>query len=328
MPKVTNAEREAQIDAAVREVRSKQATIKGAARTYGIPYTTLHDRLNGNSHPATRKVKHELPPQALQPIVADGLREDPEGNEIPVFVRDYRHQSEHRIYPIGDLHIGAKSFAEHALDEWFAYILGAENTSVLNTGDNTNCALKDSVSDVYQERLSVGDARRLQTQKFRPLAAEDLLDAIIDGNHELRVYRSTGDSPNAAVAEALGVNYAMSACIVRYLVGDQSYDCYLRHGKGGGGTYGAAVNNLAKQEAIIDADLYVSGHTHTQVAFPKNVFVPNGQGGFRRKKRLFVCSGSFLSYEDYAAEAGYAPAHIGAPRIYLSGERHDLHASV
>ncbi len=327
MPKVNAPEREAAIQAAAEAVKAGGA-IKVAAREHGVPYTTLHDRINGKTKPVERAVKHELPPQALQPIVADGLRETPEGNEIPVFIRDYRDQASHRIYPIGDLHIGAKSFAEPALDEWFDYILGAQHTSMLNTGDNTNCALKDSVSDVYQERLTVQEARRLQTRKFAPLADAGLIDAIIDGNHEMRVYRHTGDSPNAQVADALGLNYAMSACIVRYLVGDQSYDCYLRHGKGGGGTYGAAVNNLAKQEAIIDADFYVSGHTHTQVAFPKNVFVPNGNGGFRRKKRLFVCSGSFLSYEDYAAEAGYAPAHIGAPRIYLDGARHDLHASV
>lgn len=91
---------------------------------------------------------------------------------------------------------------------------------------------------------------------------------------------------------------------------------------------GAAVNRLERQERIIDADCYVSGHTHTQVCFPKNVFVPQSDGTYRRKKRLFVCSGSFLLYEPYAARAGYAPAHIGAPRIFFDGRRHDLHASV
>ena len=91
---------------------------------------------------------------------------------------------------------------------------------------------------------------------------------------------------------------------------------------------GAAVNRLEKQERIIDADIYVSGHTHTQVCFPKNIFVPNDQGGYSRRKRLFVCSGSFLAYEDYAATAGFPPAHIGAPRIFLGGERWDVHGSV
>lgn len=323
MPKVTNEKREAALSRASDRVKRGQS-IKAAAEAENVPYSTLRGRLKLGQHAV-----HELPPEKDAPVVKDGLREfGTDGSEVPVFVRDYSDQPHHRPYPIGDLHIGSPSFAERACDQWFSYILNEPNVSLLNTGDNTNCAISSSVSDEYSEKLTVGQARKVQTDLFRPLAEQDKIDAIVDGNHERRVWRTVGDSPNAAVAEALGINYTMAACIVRYIVGDQSYDVYLRHGKGGGGTYGAAVNRLEKQERIIDADIYVSGHTHTQVAFPKNVFVPNGRGGFRRKKRLFVCSGSFLLYEDYAADAGYAPAHIGAPRIYLDGRRHDIHASV
>lgn len=292
-----------------------------ACTKLGLARQTLNSRLERG------ELIEQPQPQAT--IVHDGLREIPDDEaEIPVFIRDYSSQADHHFYPIGDLHIGAPAHAGSALDEWLNYLLATSGTSMLNTGDNTNCALTTSVSDTYAEKLTVGQARRLQTELFRPLADADIIDAMIDGNHEERVWRATGDSPNAAVAEALGLNYSRSACVVRYLVGDQSYDVYLRHGTGGGATMGAAVNRLERQERIIDADIYVSGHTHTQVAFPKNVFVPDEGGGFRRKKRLFVCSGSFVGYEDYAAKAGFAPAHIGAPRVYLSGRRHDMHASV
>lgn len=323
MPTPTSPEREAAFARAKQRVEDGES-ITAAARAEGVARSTLSERLSGTGKPffpLTRK--------PVRTFNADGLTEEPdEEAEIPVFVRDYSDSPHHRPYPIGDLHIGAPQFASKALDQWLTYLLETPNVSMLNTGDNTNCALTTSVSDTYAEKLTVGQARRLQTAKFRPLAEADKIDAIIDGNHELRVYRATGDSPNAAVAETLGVNYTSAACIVRYLVGDESYDVYLRHGKGGGSTMGAAVNRLEKQERIIDADVYVSGHTHTQVAFPKNRFVPNGKGGFRRKKSLFVCSGSFLAYEDYAAEAGYAPAHIGAPRIFLDGRTHDVHVSV
>jgi len=278
MPKYADPAREARFAQAIEAINRGQ-TIQGAAKEYGLPYTTLHGRLRGTKTP-----RYEIPAGKVH-AAEDGLREfSSEEGEIPVFIRDYSDQELHRPYPLGDLHIGAPEFQEDALDEWFQYLLDTPNTSLLNTGDNTNCALTTSVSDTYKEKLTVQEARQKQTEKFRPLAEANKIDAIIDGNHEMRVYRSTGDSPNSAVADALNLNYSMAACVVRYLVGDQSYDVFLRHGTGGGGTMGAAVNRLQKQEQIIDADIYVSGHTHTQVAFPKNRFVPDGRGGFCRRK--------------------------------------------
>ena len=312
------SKRDGEVERALEMLRSGQAdSVTEAATECGAPRTTVRDRWHRE--------------QTGIPHVADSLVEipdEPTGGEIPVFERDYSHLSDLHVYPLGDLHIGSPGFAEAAFDEWVSYLCETDGVSMLGTGDFLNCALSSSVSDEYSEKLPVREARRLFSQKIRPLADADKLDCIIDGNHEMRVWRSTGDSPTAAVADALGVHYSMAAVVIRYLVGDQTYNVYLRHGTGGGSTMGAAVNRLEKQERIIDADVYVSGHTHSQVAFPKNIFVPNGNGGFKRKKRLFVCSGSFLAYEDYAATAGFPPAHIGAPRIYLGGEHHDMHASV
>lgn len=257
----------------------------------------------------------------------DRLTQDPDDGPLLVIHRDYSHLEHLHMYPLGDIHYGSPECAEDALDEWLQYLVDTEGVSMLNTGDNFNAALRDSVSDVYTERYTLGEAREILTTKFEPIAEEDKFDGIIDGNHEWRAIRLTGDSPNAAMARTLDVAYSPSALCVVYHVGDQEYTCYLRHGRGGGATMGAAVNQLERQERIIDADVYVSGHTHTQVAFPKNTFVRSGDE-IVRKKRMFVCSGSFLGYEVYAAIAGYAPAHIGAPRVFMDGRKHDIHASV
>lgn len=275
----------------------------------------------------TLNYRLEHAPPAL--VEHDNLNEVPtDTREIPVFTRDYSSQAKHTVYPVGDLHMGAKEHAAERLDEWLDYIAKTRYTSVLNTGDNFNCAIPGSVSDSHTEKLTVGEARKIGKQKFKRLSDLDKLDLLADGNHEWRVYRATGDSPNSAIADDLGVNYTRSICIVRYLVGDEEYDVFFRHGTGGGKKLGASVNNLQDQENIIDADIYVSGHTHTQVAFPKDIFVKGDDGEYTRKKRLFVCSASFLAYEEYAANAGFVPAHIGAPRIFLDGRRRDMHASV
>lgn len=259
----------------------------------------------------------------------DRLVNTPDGglDVIPVVHRDYSSLECLHMYPLGDIHLGSPNCAEPVLDEWLQYIVDTDGTSLLNTGDNLNSALRDSVSDVYEEQYTVQVARQNLTEKFRPVAEAEKLDAIIDGNHEWRILRAVGDSPNSAVADALGVAYSPAALYVVYHVGDQEYGVYLRHGNGGGTTMGAAVNRLEKQERIVDADVYISGHTHTQVAFPKETFTRVGDRMVRRK-RMFVSSGSFLGYEDYAKIAGYPPAHIGAPRVFLDGRKHDVHASV
>jgi hypothetical protein len=289
------------------------STLRAAAAKVGVHRDTLRYRLT-----------EPQPEQVSLPDI-------PDPDEVPVFVRDYTDRAKHTIYPIGDLHIGSPQHAGKALASWLDYLDQTDGVSMLNTGDNTNCALKTSVSDIHAERLTVRDARERQTKLFRPLAEQGKIDAIIDGNHEMRVYNATGDSPNAAVADALGINYTMAACVVRYLVGDQSYDLYLRHGTGGGGKLGAQVNRLHDPDKIIDADIYVSGHTHTQHASVTDTFRITGtrkRPKVERRKQLFVCSGSFVGYEDYAASAGYVPSHIGAPRVFLDGRRKDAHASV
>src|SRR4051812_21474827 len=63
--------------------------------------------------------------QHAPPVIEtpDDLLETPTDTaEIPVFVRDYSSQPKHLLYPIGDLHIGAKEHAGDRLDEWLKFI--------------------------------------------------------------------------------------------------------------------------------------------------------------------------------------------------------------
>jgi len=294
-------------------------SVNEVARTFGVARSTAQDWVRKNLSLSVRGEQfHEARLVNVPGNTIDG---------IPVVHRDYSDLDCLHMLPLGDIHLGSPNCAEPVLDEWLQYIVDTDGTSLLNTGDNLNCAIASSVSDTYAEEYTVQVARQKLTDKFRPVAEAGKLDAIVDGNHEWRILRAIGDSPNSAVADALGVAYSPAALYVVYHVGDQEYGVYLRHGNGGGATMGAAVNRLEKQERIVDADVYISGHTHTQVAFPKETFVRDGERMVRRK-RLFVSSGSFLGYEDYAKIAGYPPAHIGAPRIFLDGRKHDAHASV
>jgi hypothetical protein len=97
----------------------------------------------------------------------------------------------------------------------------------------------------------------------------------------------------------------------------------MRHGTGNG----QSLAQLSKSGSVIRADIYVTGHTHRQAVTADDFFVRSG-GRVKREKRYFVSSGSFLGYERYAAERGYPPSRLGAPRIFLDGSRWDVHVSI
>jgi hypothetical protein len=125
------------------------------------------------------------------------------------------------------------------------------------------------------------------------------------------------------VSDSLGVPYIEASALVVYRVGVMEYEVFLRHGTGNG----QSLATLAKSGNVIRADLYITGHVHRQAVMAEDFFVRSG-GGVKREKRYFVSSGSFLGYERYAAQRGYAPGRIGAPRIFLDGSRFDVHVSL
>ena len=288
------------------------------AKQFGVARSTLQNWLKSRTE--QNFVGVEPPPPSEEP--------DEHFVEIPVFYRDYSHLEHLYVYPLGDVHVGSDAHARDRWVEWLAYLEGQDDVSLLNTGDNLNCALKNSKSESYDESLTVLRAREQFSDDITKLAEQDKIDILFKGNHEDRVYRATGDCPIAAVAREHGLNYGDTAAMLLYRVGDVVYDVFVKHGTGGG-QVGARANRLLRQADAIAADVYVSGHTHSQLCFPADVFeVNHALGKVQRRRRLFISSGSFLNYEGYAAKAGYPPQKIGAPRIRLDGTRKDAHASI
>jgi hypothetical protein len=246
--------------------------------------------------------------------------------EIPVFHRKYDLDCLN-VYPLGDVHLGSEAHDSNRWEEWLHFLYGRDDVSLLGTGDYLNSALKTSVSETYDEVMNVGKAKRKLRSQLAPLANQDKIDLLMPGNHEARIYKAVGDCPIEDVADALGTNYAQHAAVVIYEVGEVSYVFYIRHGTGGGGV-GARANRLQKQSQVVLADVYVSGHTHSSLAFPDEIFDVDfkDQKVFRRR-RYYVSSGSFLRYEGYAASSSFNPTKIGAPRIFLDGTRKDIHVS-
>lgn len=291
---------------AVAEIDSG-ASIRSVARKIGVNESSLRRRYHRRGAGV---------PDALQSSVAD-----PE--EIPVIVRDYSSQPHHYVYPLGDLHKGSGKHQGRRWREWLAYLCDEPDRSLLNTGDNFNSAIIGSKSDVYDETMRVGEAKRELREELRPLAEQNRVDLMMPGNHEDRITRAVGDCPVWDVAEFLDIPYVRASALVVYLVGDVQYELYVRHGTGNG----QSLATLQKSALTISADVYVTGHTHRQAVTADDYFYRDGNVCTRRH-RYFVNSGSFIGLENYAAQRGYAPTRIGAPRIFFDGRRHDVHVSL
>lgn len=264
----------------------------------------------------------EVLPGLLRPVVSV-VEDDPGFVEIPVIRRDYSHLSELKTYPLGDVHIGSPAHHQAKWLDWLAYISKGEGTSFLGTGDFLNSALKTSVSDSYEEVLTVGAAKRQLISQLEPL--RDRIDILIPGNHEDRIWKAVGDCPIEDAADRLGAPYARASALLIYTVGDQEYKVYVRHGTGNG----QSPTTLLKSAAVIHADLYVTGHTHRQGCILEDVFVHDDvTDRIGRQPRRFLSSGSFLWYERYCATRGYQPSHLGSPRISFSGREKDCRVSV
>lgn len=242
------------------------------------------------------------------------LARESSGGEVPVF-RRVVDAGEHVVWPLGDVHIGSRAHREDLWLEWLDALGSGPSQSMLGMGDLLNCGIKTSVSDVHEETLPVGDAKRRLGDQLEPV--KHLVDLLIPGNHEARVWKAVGDCPIRDVAERLGVPYAPATAYVVYVVGACEYTFCVRHGRGGG-QVGAHANRLARWPAAFEADVYLEGHRHRELSFTEHQFrVVNGRAV--RRPLWFCGSGSFLGYERYAAEQGYAPLGFGCPRIRLDG---------
>lgn len=295
-----------------------------AARQTGAPRTTVRDNWNDEQERGTvaSAVRREQTPSM-----------DLESDEIPVIFRDYSHLEKLHVFPLGDVHIGARAFQADKWQEWCTYVTNTPNAAMLGTGDFLNCAIRDSVSDVHAERMTIREGMRLLREYLRPIVAAGKLDLLLPGNHEDRVTKATGLCPVESVAEWLSeaegieVPYAPTNAMIVYRVGGIDYEVAARHGTGSSGRAGAQATSMEREALTITSDVYVRGHTHRQQVLRGAVFQRVGKR-VQRRRQVFVTSGSFLKYEEYAAKAGLPPADIGCPRIRLDGTRKDPHASI
>ena len=254
-----------------------------------------------------------------------------------------REWKDARLYVIADEHIGDPHHDAVALEEKINAIRNDDRAMVIVNGDILNCALRNSVSDVYGEKMTLGEQIEYVTKLLEPI--KDKIIAGTIGNHEYRAYKEAGIDIVKVIFANLGIvdRYLCEGGLIFIRMGQNGtnrhgrknppklwYSVYVTHGSGGGGRReGGKINSLVELASTADADIYIHAHTHTPMIVRKCYYRadPYNCTGVM-VDRLFVNTAASLSYGGYGQMFGYAPSSKKSPVITLNGEKKAAYASL
>lgn len=241
------------------------------------------------------------------------------------------------IMPIADLHIGDPSMDESLLYEVAEWLNKKPNRYTVIAGDVFNAGLKDSVSSVYNESMTLQEAID-EFKRWVKILGKDKIISVVRGNHDNRVVKSVGLDALAVACELAEIPYSGPEGYITLSVGDWKsrkkrtpikYLMFLTHGTGGGRTAGSKINGVMRHTGIVVADIYVQGHAHTPTITPGMVYTTDPRcERIIEKDQLFVITPSFIHRDGYAKDYAFAPVSRKFPVIKLSGERKSLEAEL
>ena len=239
------------------------------------------------------------------------------------------------IHPMADLHIGDAHSDYKGVVERIEYIKNTPNAYVILDGDLMDTAIAGSVGDSYGATLAPMEQLKTCVKIFEPI--RDKILAVLPGNHENRVYRTDGIDITQLMCSQLGLQdrYSPTTALLFVRFGKarhdrrQLYTIYCTHGAGGGRKEGGKVNRLADLAGIVDADIYVMGHTHLPVIMKESFYrVSGSNSSVALVDKLFVNTAASLNYGGYGDAAGFKPASKQAPVIYLDGHKRNMYAQL
>ena len=175
-----------------------------------------------------------------------------------------------------DWHAGSKNFDEKAALKLIEYVNNNDNVYCLSAGDLTNCATKNSKSDVYTSMNPAEEIEYVCSKKLLGSIDKDKWLIMVSGNHGNRTTREVGISTDRLIAKELGVadKFVDHLGLVNIRLSQNSFYTTIHHGAGSGGTFGAKANSLDKLSNIIaGSDICIQGHTHAPMFFLKQQYV-------------------------------------------------------
>lgn len=239
------------------------------------------------------------------------------------------------IHAIGDTHLGDRLSDFQHLQNELKYIAETPNAYCILMGDLMDSAIAASVGDTYGAKLSPMEQMKQACAIFSPVAGKVL--GVVPGNHERRIYKQDGIDLTQLFCSQLGIadKYSDTTALLFIRFGkDQRrshghrrqtcFTAYITHGSGCGKREGGKINRLADLSNIVDADLYITAHTHLPATFRTGYFrVSLTNYSVMQVDKVFVNTAATLDYGGYGDIAGFKPSSKENPVIHLNN-RHQI----
>lgn len=248
--------------------------------------------------------------------------------------------SEVELMAVADLHHGDPHSNTKRIKRDIEYIRSHDNCYAVLNGDLMNCAIKSAISDCYGEVATPMEELSWCADLFGCIS--DKIVCVVPGNHEERHYRTNGIDVTRLMCRQLGIEdrYSPTTGLVFLRFGRDSvaknhhrpilYTIYVTHGNGGGRKDGGKIQRLADYATIVDADIYIAGHTHLEAGFKKGFYRPNpANNSITHGVHLFVNTSASIEYDGgYGDRGGFDPPCLDRPIIYLNGTRKEMRALI
>lgn len=258
-----------------------------------------------------------------------------------------------RLYPLGDLHVGATAFDKEAFEAKVQDIADDPHGYWIGMGDYADfIGYRDPrfdprtiAPDIPAAELS--DIFAWQAHAFlsmvKPIKSKCL--GMLVGNHEESIRLHNHFDPGVSIATHMGVpdlRYAAAVTIkcydengqdakrhpsdeVAYKRSRYTVRVYGHHGWGGGRTEGGKVLKVTRDMldiAPVDTHIFLMGHVHLETAIPKGRMRFAGRN-FEKPSvygTLHVITGTYLRNwisggTTYSEKNGYGMVHIGSPAV-------------
>ena len=251
-----------------------------------------------------------------------------------------------RLYPLGDVHVGASGCDETMFAATVAEIEADPCAYWVGMGDYIDAIRRNDPRfsiDELAEWVTVPDLRDLaaaQRARFlemtRPIWPKCL--ALLSGNHEESVLRWDERDVYHEIVSAIKPETPHENLTLGYtgflrltfgrLAGktkrppSTKLDVWTHHGHGGGRLEGAKALTMQRAMWAFDADLHMMGNTHSKSVVPGAVVALDRAGRVVNRTRLGVWTGTYMrTWDDnapgYAEKRLYWANATGSPVVEL-----------
>lgn len=231
------------------------------------------------------------------------------------------------IVLFGDTHLGHPNFLREKAQDLLNYCLRTR-TYMVCMGDMIESGITGSVGDsIYTQTLNPQAQMEEMIDMLMPLAKAGLLLGLHAGNHEMRIFKTSGINVAKNMAGWLGVPFLHSACWHLFRVNGHNYTMYSLHGASGSKFIYTKIKAATDISHYFGADIIAHAHVHDRASVAierQEIDMRNKQVAYR--KQYILLTGHYLGYDlSYAQDKGMPPSKVGSPRIRLYANDWDIH---